>query len=261
MGGLSHFFAPVPCGARLSPRNPTPECRAFDLVRPFSVADVSDQFALAARAARDGTHHPSSASTVRAVMRLRFMAPDKHRVRADTPRSHLLGARPREAFLTAAQSLTFPVASRTPRPSSHFHVFLVRDLRRAPPLGVRLTLAPFRQERARIPLFKGQTPFRSETTLRRSSVPRGVSPRGVATRSPWPGFTHSSRTRFTPRIPSCRPRSRQRARGPVPVLAHSVPKDTLRCLWRVNRRARRADFCSPLPRFSKTSIRVSLATG
>jgi hypothetical protein len=36
------------------------------------VVDVSDQFALAARAARDGTHHPSSASIVRAVMRLRF---------------------------------------------------------------------------------------------------------------------------------------------------------------------------------------------
>jgi hypothetical protein len=70
--GSSHFFAPVPGGARLSPRNLAPECRAFDLVRRCFVVELSDQFALAARAARDGTHHPSSASIVLAVMRLRF---------------------------------------------------------------------------------------------------------------------------------------------------------------------------------------------
>lgn len=153
---------------------------------------------------------------------------------------------PREASLTAARSLTFPVAFRMHRTSSHFRV-------PRPMLASRATsrcashACPGPPGAGRLPLFKGQTACRSETPLSRSSVPRGVSPRGVATLLPWPGFAHGSRTRFAPsnRVLPSVSRSRQRARDAVPVLAHSVPKGSLQSLRRAVRRARRADLCSP----------------
>lgn len=135
-----------------------------------------------------------------------------------------------------------------------------RDLRRAPPLGVRLTLAPFRQERSSCPCLGGTRLF-APKRLPSFIGPTRCVPRGVAPFSPWPGFSRSSRARFTPRFLLAVPRSRQRGHGAVPVLAHSDPKGSLRSLQRVIRRARRADVCSPHSRFSKTSTRVSLATG
>ncbi len=78
------FHGSAPCGYECTSQPPcsplcglfASKCRAFDLVRLF-VVDVSDQFALAARAARDGAFGPSSASIDRAVMHLRFQAPRK----------------------------------------------------------------------------------------------------------------------------------------------------------------------------------------
>ena len=135
-----------------------------------------------------------------------------------------------------------------------------RDLRRAPPLGVRPTLAPFRQERTTYPCLGG-TRLIAPKRLPSFIGPTRCVPPWCSSAFPLAGVHPKLPRPFHTEILLAVPRSRQRGHGTVPVLAHSDPKDSLRSLRRVIRRARRVDFCSPHPRFSKTSTRVSLAIG
>lgn len=161
------------------------------------------------------------------------------------------------AFPTAARSLTFPVASRTPRPSSHFRVSRPWLASRSH-LAMRVQRLPrFARSGAHLPLFKGQAASRLETpsVVHRS---REVCPPRCSSALPL--------ARVRPKLP--RPfriesfsRSHQRDRESSPVLARSDPEGTLRSLRRAIRQARRVDVCSPHSQFSKTSTRVSLATG
>lgn len=124
--------------------------------------------------------------------------------------------------------------------------FLASGLRRAPPCGVHLTLAPVRQERVVHPCLRGSR-LVAPKRLPSSICPVGCVPlrcsHALALARVCPSLPYPFHTGH--RVVPSDPRSRQRARVSVPVLAHSVPKGSLQSLRRAVRGHVVPTSCSP----------------